>query len=125
MIDFNVAVELNEDDPKIKGYTGLKEWSAPETRQKQYNDCKIDCWTLGCIMHLLCTGEQPFKSNCQIDMTPKFNLLHKMMDYCESESFAEMVDFISKLLVNDPEKRLSAKEALSHPWLNAKTYKEN
>lgn len=34
IIDFNVAHDLKKEssDGKIKGSTGLKEWSAPETR---------------------------------------------------------------------------------------------
>ena len=32
VIDFNVAVQLEGEEDKIKGGTGLKEWSAPETR---------------------------------------------------------------------------------------------
>ena len=57
MIDFNVAVEWTEEDPRISGGTGLKEWSAPETRNKLHTDSKIDCWTLGCVMYFLCTGK--------------------------------------------------------------------
>ena len=45
-----------------------------------------------------------------------------MTDYCESESFADLVDFLSKLLINNPDQRLSATEALAHPWLNSETY---
>ena len=56
LIDFNVAVEMDPASPQIKGATGLREWSAPETRKSQYSDCKIDSWTLGCVMYLLCTG---------------------------------------------------------------------
>ena len=33
IIDFNVAVEFDIESPKIKGSTGLREWSAPETRK--------------------------------------------------------------------------------------------
>ena len=57
IIDFNVAVKLHDENSKISGGTGLKEWSAPETRLKLHTDYKIDCWTLGCVMFLLCTGE--------------------------------------------------------------------
>jgi len=32
VIDFNVAYELKGDSVRIIGSTGLKEWSAPETR---------------------------------------------------------------------------------------------
>ena len=56
LIDFNVAVKV-EKDAKITGGTGLKEWSAPETRKQLHNDFKIDCWTLGCVMYFLCTGQ--------------------------------------------------------------------
>jgi serine/threonine protein kinase len=35
-----------------------------------------------------------------------------------------MVDFLSKLMVVDPENRLTAMEALSHHWLNASPYTE-
>ena len=33
VIDFNVAVKLKDDNEMIYGCTGLKEWSAPETRK--------------------------------------------------------------------------------------------
>ena len=56
VIDFNVAVKL-DDETQIQGGTGLKEWSAPETRLQLFTDYKIDCWTLGCVMYLLCTGQ--------------------------------------------------------------------
>jgi len=35
-----------------------------------------------------------------------------------------MVDFIGKLMVVDPENRMTALEALRHPWLEAKPYVE-
>ena len=35
-----------------------------------------------------------------------------------------MVDFISKLMVVDPENRMTSLEALRHPWLNAQPYTE-
>ena len=75
-------------------------------------------------MFLLCTGRQPFQKNEKIEINSSFNLLQKMMDYCESETFEEMVDFISKLLTIDPTKRLSAASALNHPWMDAAPYDE-
>ena len=44
------------------------------------------------------------------------------MEYSESRAFSEMIDFISHLLVVEPEKRMSAKEALEHPWLKEASY---
>ena len=57
IIDFNVAVEVDPDIQKIKGRTGLREWSAPETRRSEDTDFKQDSWTLGCIMYYICTGQ--------------------------------------------------------------------
>ena len=57
IIDLNVAVETDPDSPQIKGATGVREWSAPETRKSTLSGFKIDCWTLGCVMYLLCTGK--------------------------------------------------------------------
>lgn len=36
----------------------------------------------------------------------------------------EMVDFISKLMVADPENRMTSLEALRHPWMNEQPYVE-
>ena len=44
------------------------------------------------------------------------------MEYSESRVFSDMIDFISRLLVVDPEKRMSAREALDHTWLNERPY---
>ena len=74
MIDFNVSVKLEDEDDKVRGPTGLKEWSAPETRSQYETDFKIDCWTLGCVMFYICTGEQPFKREDKIEITPEFDL---------------------------------------------------
>ena len=63
-------------------------------------------------MFLLCTGNQPFERGDKIEITQEFNLLFKLADYCESATFADMVDFMSRLLTSDPERRLSAAEAL-------------
>ena len=56
IVDLNVAVEIDPTNPFISGGTGLREWSAPETRSSLYYDVTCDCWTLGCVMYLLCTG---------------------------------------------------------------------
>lgn len=34
VIDLNVAFEVTPDNPRIRYGTGLKEWSAPETRNQ-------------------------------------------------------------------------------------------
>ena len=56
LIDFNVAIKVDQYTQNIIGATGIREWSAPETRQKGVSGCKIDSWSLGCMMYYICTG---------------------------------------------------------------------
>lgn len=109
---------LENKDSKITGGTGLREWSAPETRTKLQTDFNIDCWSLGCLMFLLCTGSPPFGTDDKIEINSS-NLFNKMADYSDSMTYTPMTDFISKLLISDPAKRISSADALAHPWLNA------
>jgi serine/threonine protein kinase len=64
VIDFNVACKLDalSDQVSIKGGTGLKEWSAPETRHRLHYGLEIDSWAVGCILYYILTAEAPFKS---------------------------------------------------------------
>lgn len=124
VIDFNVAVEVSKTNPRIRGGTGLREWSAPETYRSFYSDFKIDSWTLGCVMFFLCTGQQPFDRQ-QSEMQPEINFESKLASYSESETFPDMVDFIRNLIMVDPICRLSSEEALDHPWLKSENKVES
>ena len=123
VIDLNVAFCVTPENPRIRFGTGLKEWSAPETRNQQYTDFKIDSWSLGCVLYFICTGDPPFKPDQTID-TENFNFMLDLQAYQDSPTYPEMVDFLSKLMVVDPENRLTSMEALSHHWLNAPPYQE-
>ena len=68
LIDFNVAIKVENSDGTMTGGTGLKEWSAPETRMYTHSDYKIDSWTLGCVMYFMCTGQAPFGPNDSIQV---------------------------------------------------------
>lgn len=122
VIDFNVAIEVSKTNPRIRGGTGLREWSAPETYKSFYSDFKIDSWTLGCVMYLLCTGQQPFEKHQKLEESKQINFEGKLSIYKNSESFSDMVDFMSRLIMVDPVSRLSSQEALNHPWLRGESY---
>ena len=117
-----MAFEVTPENPRIRFGTGLREWSAPETRNQQYHDFKIDSWSLGCVMYFISTGTPPFKNDQPIEIDDIFCLWLKLQGYQDSPTFPEMVDFIGKLMVVDPENRMTALESLKHPWLNAPVY---
>ena len=64
IIDFNVAIDKLERDSMVCGGTGLKQWSAPETRTKlHYSAQKCDSWSLGMILAYLISNEEPLESD--------------------------------------------------------------
>lgn len=96
---------------------------APEVIDGDY-DNKCDIWSLGCILYVLMSGYLPFQGRTTKILFDKiekgkYHFRHKEFESCSPE----VIDLIKKLLVVDPEKRLSAKEALQHPWF--KLYSQN
>jgi serine/threonine protein kinase len=50
----------------MKYGTGLKEWSAPETRTRPSYGMEIDAWAIGCILYYVLTGNEPFEPTSSI-----------------------------------------------------------
>lgn len=57
IVDFNVAADLTHS-PLITGATGLKTWSAPETRSVSYTQA-CDLFSAGLILQFMLTGAKP------------------------------------------------------------------
>ena len=47
--------------------------------------------------------------------------MHQPYDLISQNMFS-MQDLVSKLIVKDPKKRLTAKQALAHPWVQVRFY---
>lgn len=58
VVDFNVAVDTHESE-SIRGATGVKHWSAPETRAASVYSSKCDSYSLGCLLLFMLTAESP------------------------------------------------------------------
>jgi serine/threonine protein kinase len=95
---------------------GSPAYAAPEVVcAEQYDGRMADIWSLGVMLFALITGEFPWKGTNQIQI---FNQIkNAKFDVPEGVSkFGE--DLIRKLLVPEPNLRLSAAEALIHPWFD-------
>jgi serine/threonine protein kinase len=67
LIDFNTAIKFSEKDSPgnlptysnvITGGTGVKTWSAPETRTQLNYSAKCDSFSCGCILFFMLTGRE-------------------------------------------------------------------
>ena len=79
---------------------------------------KCDMWSLGGITYCLLSGFPPFNGASDLLITEKV----KKGEYSFGTKIWNSVsdkakDFIRKLLEKDVDKRLSADQALKHPWI--------
>ena len=123
IIDFGTAIfNKNKIDNNI---TGSIYYIAPEviSKNRNYSE-KCDVWSCGIIMYILLTGLPPFNGNSDKD------ILRKIMDgYFDMKKYPWPIisslakDLIKKLLEFDPNKRITAEEALNHPWFECSQVK--
>ena len=115
IIDFGTA-KIFERKKKEKEIIGSSYYIAPEVLKKNYNE-KCDTWSVGVILYMTLTGVPPFDGENDEDIINhiKIGKYNKTSKRFLSHS-QEVKDLVNSLLERDSEKRLSAKDALSHPW---------
>ena len=97
---------------------GSPSYVAPEILSKKGYGSAVDMWSVGVILYILLSGVPPFWSESQAAM---FQMILKgkytMQEEIWESVSKEAKDLLSKLLVVDSERRLSATEVLAHPWV--------
>ena len=83
---------------------------------------QADMWSLGCVIYEMLTGYEAFPS---LEGMERKDLYHniKTAKYDKNRLAAlsisaEAQDLLSKILNPDPRERLSASEAMKHPWVS-------
>merc|ERR1712087_531654 len=80
---------------------------------------KCDIWSIGVIAYILICGRPPFRGKSDQEVMRKI-VSHSAANQLPFPRDASLKfrDFISRLMCADSQKRLSAEDALSHPWLS-------
>ena len=118
LIDFNIAKRGGIDASSIKMMTktGTPVYKAPEMIENIVYDEKVDLWMAGCVLYQMLFGVPPFFD----ENVAKLNemILSGNFKIPKDKVVDEIaLDLVKKLLVIDPVERLSAQEALLHPYI--------
>jgi calcium/calmodulin-dependent protein kinase I len=118
--DFGLGKLLPDADMTMITACGTPGYVAPEILQSERYTAKVDMWSLGIITYIVLSGYPPFyhENTAVLFELIKSGRFEFHADYWGSVSPAAK-DFISKLLVVSPRDRMSAEDALAHPWLAA------
>ena len=111
IIDFGTA-KIFDKNKIPRAIVGSIYYIAPEVILKKYGK-ECDMWSLGVILYMFIVGHAPFDGRSNRDIMEKI----KGGKYLKNEkrwkkASNEVKDLINKLLVLEPEKRLTAFEAL-------------
>ncbi|KAG8571564.1 hypothetical protein GDO81_011697 [Engystomops pustulosus] len=117
IIDFGLARRYKPRE-KLKVHFGTAEFLAPEVVNYDFVSFPTDMWSVGVIAYMLLSGLSPFLGDDENETLN--NIIVSQFDF-EGEEFQNISehakDFISKLLIKEKCWRMSASEALKHPWL--------
>ena len=114
VIDFGTCEILKKK--KLTEQIGTSFYIAPEVIKNSYNE-KCDLWSCGVILYILLCGSPPFYGKNEKEIFKKiiegnFTFRHKIWNKISTEA----KNLVLKLLKVNPDKRLSAKEALEDIW---------
>ncbi|KAJ8906430.1 hypothetical protein NDN08_002923 [Rhodosorus marinus] len=120
LLDFGFgAIIPDASDMSNALSTMLGTWMylAPEQVNRKPYGASVDLWAAGVLMYKCVTGKFPFEAESpnkvmRLIRTGKYAYGSEWKSYSSRSR-----DFISKLLEPDAEARMTAVEALAHPWI--------
>lgn len=117
--DFGLSKMMDPDTfNSLMTTCGTPGYMAPEVIRKTGHGKPVDMWSIGVLAFFLLCGYTPFDGNSgPEEMHQIFNAQYSFDPIYWDHISLEAKDFIRSCLLVNPQSRLTARQALSHPWL--------
>ncbi|XP_043272664.1 calcium/calmodulin-dependent protein kinase type II alpha chain isoform X12 [Venturia canescens] len=118
LADFGLAIEMPNDAQAWYGFAGTPGYLSPEVLKKEPYGKPVDIWACGVILYILLVGYPPFWDEDQNRLYGQIK--SGAYDYPSPEwdtVTPEARNLINQMLTVNSGKRITAGEALRHPWI--------
>ncbi|XP_042148179.1 calcium/calmodulin-dependent protein kinase type II delta chain isoform X3 [Ixodes scapularis] len=118
LADFGLAIEVQGEQQAWYGFAGTPGYLSPEVLKKDPYGKPVDIWACGVILYILLVGYPPFWDEDQHRLYMQIKA--GAYDYPSPEwdtVTPEAKNLINSMLTVNPAKRITAAEALKHPWI--------
>ncbi|ONM60070.1 CDPK-related kinase 1 [Zea mays] len=116
VIDFGLS-DFVKPDERLNDIVGSAYYVAPEVLHRSYGT-EADMWSIGVIAYILLCGSRPFWARTESGIFRAVLKAEPSFDEAPWPTLtAEAKDFVKRLLNKDYRKRMTAAQALSHPWI--------
>ncbi|KAM9789415.1 death-associated protein kinase 3 [Neosynchiropus ocellatus] len=117
LIDFGIAHQIKAGN-EFKNIFGTPEFVAPEIVNYEPLGLEADMWSIGVITYILLSGASPFLGETKQETLTNISGVNYDFDEEYFSNTSELAkDFIRRLLVKDPKKRMTIQDSLEHPWI--------
>lgn len=116
--DFGLATFLSEELKQVHSVVGTPSYVAPEVIRGVPYGTPADCWAIGIILYYMIVGERPYQGESREDI--KKSVLDGSMRFPNDvlgPDKGHLRHLITSLLTHDQRARMSAADALKHPWV--------
>ncbi|NXG81731.1 KCC4 kinase, partial [Stercorarius parasiticus] len=122
--DFGLSKIVDEQDT-MKTICGTPGYCAPEILHGCPYGPEVDMWSVGVITYILLCGFEPFfdPRGDQYMYSRILTCDYEFVSPWWDEVSLNAKDLVRKLIVLDPQKRLTVYQALEHPWVTGKAAK--
>uniref|UniRef100_A0A672SWX3 calcium/calmodulin-dependent protein kinase n=1 Tax=Sinocyclocheilus grahami TaxID=75366 RepID=A0A672SWX3_SINGR len=118
LADFGLAIEVQGDQQAWFGFAGTPGYLSPEVLRKDPYGKPVDMWACGVILYILLVGYPPFWDEDQHRLYQQIKAGAYDFPSPEWDTVTpDAKDLINKMLTINPSKRITAAEALKHPWI--------
>ncbi|CDS07545.1 hypothetical protein LRAMOSA01494 [Lichtheimia ramosa] len=123
--DFGLSKILKHHDDILMTACGTPGYVAPEVLLQVGHGKPVDIWSVGVVTYTLLSGYTPFWGE---DQTSLFECITSGVYEYDEEYWMDISDqakdFIDSLLTYNPNARITAEEALQHPWITGEQERE-